>query len=35
VLRIVTPRADTPAAKALYEKMAHELPMNPRAELGV
>jgi len=35
VLRIVTPRADTPAAKALYEQMAHELPMNPRAALGV
>jgi len=35
VLRMVTPRADTPEARALYEKMARELPMQPRAELGV
>jgi len=35
VLRMVTPRADTPQARALYEKMARELPMEPRAELGV
>jgi curved DNA-binding protein len=34
-LRIVTPNAATPAARAVYEKMAEELPMNPRAELGV
>lgn len=35
VLRVVIPQATTPAAKALYEKMARELPMNPRATLGV
>lgn len=35
VLHIVTPRADTPEARALYEKMARELPMQPRAGLGV
>ncbi len=35
VLRIVTPKADTPQAKALYERMAAEMPMNPRAALGV
>jgi curved DNA-binding protein len=34
VLRMVTPRADTPEAQALYEKMERELPMNPRAALG-
>jgi curved DNA-binding protein len=34
-LQIVTPKADTPEAKALYERMAAELPMNPRAALGV
>ncbi len=32
-LRIVTPKADTEAAKALYERMAREIPMNPRAGL--
>ena len=35
VLRMVTPKAETPEARALYEKMAQILPMNPRAELGV
>ncbi|RFA30530.1 cytochrome C biogenesis protein [Alkalilimnicola ehrlichii] len=34
-LRMVTPQADSPAAKALYERMADELPMNPRSNLGV
>jgi curved DNA-binding protein len=34
VLRMVTPRADTPEARALYEKMERELPMNPRAASG-
>jgi curved DNA-binding protein len=34
VLRMVTPRADTPEAKALYVQMAEQIPMNPRAELG-
>lgn len=35
VLKLVTPRADTPAARALYEKMAADLPFNPRAGLGL
>lgn len=35
ILRIVIPMADTPEAKALYEKMARQMPLNPRAELGV
>lgn len=35
ILKIVTPAATTEAAKALYERMAQELPMNPRANLGV
>jgi curved DNA-binding protein len=34
-LRIVTPAANTDQAKAFYKKMAAELPMNPRLELGV
>jgi curved DNA-binding protein len=33
-LRIVTPKADTDTAKALYERMAREMPMNPRAQMG-
>jgi curved DNA-binding protein len=35
ILRIVIPSADTDQAKAFYKKMAAELPMNPRLELGV
>jgi curved DNA-binding protein len=35
VLKIVTPAAHSDAARELYERMARELPMNPRAELGV
>jgi curved DNA-binding protein len=35
VLRIVTPAATTPQAKALYEKMAEVMPLNPRTALGV
>ncbi len=35
VLRMVTPAADTPAAKAFYQQMARDMPLNPRAELGV
>lgn len=35
VLRIVTPPADSEEAKALYEKMARTMPMNPRRHLGV
>ncbi len=33
VLQIVTPKADTKAAQAFYQKMAQELPFNPRADL--
>ncbi len=33
-LKLVTPRADTAAAKQFYQRMAEELPMNPRAVLG-
>lgn len=32
-LKIVTPKADTDAARALYQQLERELPMNPRAEL--
>lgn len=32
-LRIVTPPATTPQAKAFYEKMQQELPFDPRADL--
>jgi curved DNA-binding protein len=32
-LQIVTPKADTAAAKSLYEKMAKELAFNPRSRL--
>ncbi|MGE0384511.1 MAG: DnaJ C-terminal domain-containing protein [Gammaproteobacteria bacterium] len=32
-LQIVTPRADTPAARALYEKMRDAFAFNPRPEL--
>lgn len=35
VLRMVAPAADTPAARAFYQQMARDMPMNPRAELGV
>lgn len=35
ILKIVTPAASTEAARAFYERMAQELPMNPRANLGV
>lgn len=34
-LQIVTPKADTAAAKSFYEKMAKELAFNPRSRLGV
>jgi len=34
-LKIVTPSARTDEAKALYEKMAKVMPMNPRAAMGV
>lgn len=34
-LKIVTPAADSDSARALYERMERELPMNPRAALEV
>ena len=34
-LKIVTPPAKTDAQRAIYEKMQQEMPMNPRADLGV
>ena len=34
-LQIVTPKADTAAAKSIYEQMAKELAFNPRSRLGV
>lgn len=34
VLQIVTPPADSAAKKALYARMAEEMPFNPRAHLG-
>lgn len=35
VLRIALPPADTDAARELYQRMAREMPFNPRARLGV
>src|SRR5690625_1451085 len=35
VLKMVTPAATTEAEREFYERMAQELPMNPRADLGV
>lgn len=35
VLQIVTPPADSDAARRLYEEMARTLPFNPRSRLGV
>lgn len=34
-LRVVVPPAENPQARELYERMARELPMQPRAHLGV
>ncbi len=34
ILKIVTPPADSPRARELYEQMQRELHFNPRAELG-
>lgn len=33
-LKIVTPPAETDAAKKIYEQMAKTMPMNPRIEMG-
>ncbi|MBU0965480.1 MAG: DnaJ domain-containing protein [Proteobacteria bacterium] len=35
VLKVVVPKADSEAAKEIYEKMAAVMPMNPRSALGV
>ena len=35
VLKVVLPPADTDKVKKVYEKMAQQLPFNPRAGLGV
>lgn len=35
ILKIVTPKPTTEAAKELYRKMAQEMPLNPRAHMGV
>jgi len=32
-IRIVTPPATTPEARAFYEKMQQELPFDPRADM--
>ena len=34
VLQIVAPPADSESSRALYERMAREMPFNPRAHLG-
>ena len=34
VLKLVTPAATTESAREFYQRMARELPMDPRAELG-
>ncbi|HTE41900.1 MAG TPA: DnaJ C-terminal domain-containing protein [Steroidobacteraceae bacterium] len=34
ILKIVTPPADTPAARELYERMKNELAFDPRVEFG-
>lgn len=35
ILKIVTPIPTTDTARALYEKMAKEMPLNPRVSMGV
>ncbi len=35
ILQIVVPRAATEQARSLYERMASEMPFNPRSHLGV
>lgn len=35
VLKIVTPKPRTAADRELYQKMAKEMPMNPRAAMGI
>ena len=35
LLKIITPPANTDAAKELYQKMAEVMPFNPRSSMGV
>ena len=35
ILKIITPKPTTETARVLYQKMAEEMPLNPRAEMGV
>jgi curved DNA-binding protein len=35
ILKIITPKPTTEAARELYRKMAEEMPMDPRAQMGV
>jgi curved DNA-binding protein len=35
VLKIVTPPAQTEAAKAIYKQMEKDMSFNPRAKMGV
>lgn len=35
ILKLVTPKATTDSARALYQKMSEEMPLNPRAQMGV
>ncbi len=35
ILKIITPKPSTDAARELYKKMAEEMPINPRAQMGV
>lgn len=35
VLQIVTPAANSDSDRALYDRMAREMPLNPRAHLGI
>ncbi len=34
ILKIITPKPTTDAARALYQKMAEEMPLNPRSQMG-
>lgn len=35
ILKIITPKPSTDAERALYQKMAEAMPLNPRAQMGV
>lgn len=34
ILKIITPKPTTDSARALYQKMAEEMPLNPRSQMG-